>query len=61
MPVRLRMIFKYTEIVCRKTHDVSANVYMDSQLNGSLPAALPGPSNPWYCRKIYGPRIFPHE
>ena len=27
---RLRMIFKYTEIVCRKTHDVSVNAYMDS-------------------------------
>ena len=26
----LRMVFKYTEIVCRKTHDVSANAYMDS-------------------------------
>ena len=25
MRVRLRMIFKYTEIVCRKTHDVYAN------------------------------------
>ena len=32
MRVRLRMIVKNmdTEIVCRKTHDVSANVYMDS-------------------------------
>ena len=30
MRVRLRMIHKYTEIVCRKTHDVSANAYMDS-------------------------------
>ena len=25
--VRLCMIFKYTEIICRKTHDVSANAY----------------------------------
>ena len=30
MRVRLRMIFKYTDIVYRKTHDVSANAYMDS-------------------------------
>ena len=28
--VRLLMIFKYTEIVCRKMHDMSANAYMDS-------------------------------
>ena len=28
--VRLRMLFKYTEIVCCKTHGVSANAYMDS-------------------------------
>ena len=25
--MRLRMIIKYTKIVCRKTHDVSANAY----------------------------------
>ena len=28
--VRLRMVFKCTEIVCRKKHDVFANAYMDS-------------------------------
>ena len=28
MLVRLRMRFKYIEIVCRKTHDVSANAYI---------------------------------
>ena len=27
---RVRMIFKYTEMVCRKTHDVYANEYMES-------------------------------
>ena len=27
-----RTIFKYTEIVCRKPHDVSTTVHMDSKL-----------------------------
>ena len=27
--LRLRMIFKCTEIVCRKTHDIYANACMD--------------------------------
>ena len=30
MRVRLRMIFKYTDIVWRKTYDVYSNAYMDS-------------------------------
>ena len=30
MRVRLCKIFKYIEIVCRQTHDISANAYMDS-------------------------------
>ena len=32
MRVRFRIIFKYTEIVCRKPHGVSATVHTDSQL-----------------------------
>ena len=34
--VRLRMIFKYTDIVCHKTHEVFANAYMNSYLNAFL-------------------------
>ena len=37
MRVCCLMIFKYTEIVCRKPHDASATVHKDSQLKASVP------------------------
>ena len=51
--VRLRMIFKYTEIVCRKTHDVSANAYMDSKPKARNPYARMR----MCIRKISNPKI----